>query len=120
MSTVNFTNPPSISKPPGYTHVVEITGPGKLIYITGQLGLEVGLAYDVDRAADLVVQTEEERIRAQRPRINRRALLLLRRRGRPRRRHLLLSGRAHIYQVDFADNSNSASSISAIVCQSSV
>ena len=48
-----FINPATISKPAGisvfcrprkracgagYTHVVEITGPGKTIYIAGQLG----------------------------------------------------------------------------------
>jgi enamine deaminase RidA (YjgF/YER057c/UK114 family) len=36
-----FINPPTISKPPGYTHVVEITGPGRLIYVAGQLGFTV-------------------------------------------------------------------------------
>lgn len=35
-----FINPATISKPPGYTHVVEITGPGKTIYIAGQLGID--------------------------------------------------------------------------------
>lgn len=41
MSATRFINPPTISKPPGYTHVIEITGPGKLIYIAGQLGFDV-------------------------------------------------------------------------------
>jgi len=36
-----FINPPTISKPPGYTHVVEVTGPGHTIYIAGQLGFTV-------------------------------------------------------------------------------
>src|SRR2546421_211626 len=36
-----FINPPTISKPPGYTHVVEVTGPGRTIYIAGQLGFTV-------------------------------------------------------------------------------
>src|ERR1044071_2945490 len=36
-----FINPETITKPPGYTHVVEITGPGRLIYISGQLGFTV-------------------------------------------------------------------------------
>src|SRR2546423_11321864 len=36
-----FINPPTISKPPGYTHVVEITGPSRTIYIAGQLGFTV-------------------------------------------------------------------------------
>ena len=39
---LRFLNPTRISKPPGYTHVVEATGPGRIIYIAGQLGLDVG------------------------------------------------------------------------------
>ena len=35
-----FLNPETIAKPPGYTHVVEITGPGRTVYIAGQLGLK--------------------------------------------------------------------------------
>ncbi len=34
-----FINPPTMATPPGYTHVVEITGPGRTIYIAGQLGI---------------------------------------------------------------------------------
>ena len=33
-------NPPAIAKPGGYSHVVEITGPGRIVYIAGQLGLK--------------------------------------------------------------------------------
>jgi enamine deaminase RidA (YjgF/YER057c/UK114 family) len=40
MSNTRFINPPAIAKPPGYTHVVEITGPAKIVYIAGQLGLD--------------------------------------------------------------------------------
>src|SRR6266436_6797466 len=36
-----FHNPPTIAKPTGYTHVVEATRPGRIIYIAGQLGLDV-------------------------------------------------------------------------------
>jgi enamine deaminase RidA (YjgF/YER057c/UK114 family) len=39
--TTRFINPPTISKPPGYTHVVEIAGPGRIVYIAGQLGFDV-------------------------------------------------------------------------------
>ncbi len=39
---LRFLNPKTISKPPGYTHVVEATGPGRIIYIAGQLGVDVG------------------------------------------------------------------------------
>ena len=41
MSNTRFMNPPTIAKPPGYTHVVEVTGPGRIVYIAGQLGLDV-------------------------------------------------------------------------------
>jgi enamine deaminase RidA (YjgF/YER057c/UK114 family) len=39
-ANVRFLNPETISKPPGYTHVVEITGPARMVYIAGQLGLD--------------------------------------------------------------------------------
>jgi enamine deaminase RidA (YjgF/YER057c/UK114 family) len=39
---VRFLNPKTLYKPPGYTHVVEVTGPGRIVYIAGQLGLDVG------------------------------------------------------------------------------
>jgi enamine deaminase RidA (YjgF/YER057c/UK114 family) len=29
-----------MAKPPGYTHVIEVTGPGRTVYIAGQLGLD--------------------------------------------------------------------------------
>jgi 2-iminobutanoate/2-iminopropanoate deaminase len=37
---VRRTNPPTISKPTGYTHIVEVTGPGRTIYISGQIALD--------------------------------------------------------------------------------
>ena len=39
-SNMRFMNPSAIAKPGGYTHVVEITGPGRIVYIAGQLGLK--------------------------------------------------------------------------------
>jgi len=39
-SNVRFMNPETIAKPGGYSHVVEITGPGRIVYIAGQLGLK--------------------------------------------------------------------------------
>lgn len=43
---VKRTNPPSLSKPTGYTHVVEVTG-GRTIYIAGQLALDqTGATFD--------------------------------------------------------------------------
>jgi enamine deaminase RidA (YjgF/YER057c/UK114 family) len=40
--TTRFINPPTIAKPPGYTHVVEIAGPARIVYIAGQLGFDAG------------------------------------------------------------------------------
>src|SRR5438874_1869699 len=37
---VKRTNPPTLSKPTGYTHVVEVTGPVKTVYISGQIALD--------------------------------------------------------------------------------
>jgi enamine deaminase RidA (YjgF/YER057c/UK114 family) len=39
-NNIRFSNPSGLSKPPGYTHVVEITGPARIVYIAGQLGLD--------------------------------------------------------------------------------
>ena len=36
-----FLNPATLSQPPGYSHVVEITGPGRIVYLAGQLGVDV-------------------------------------------------------------------------------
>jgi reactive intermediate/imine deaminase len=50
-------NPPELTKPTGYTHVVEVTGPAKTIYISGQI------AYDKDGkvvgAGDMKAQAEQ-------------------------------------------------------------
>src|SRR5579864_9129459 len=40
MPVHRFVNPAAIAKPGGYTQVVEAVGPGRLIYIAGQLGLD--------------------------------------------------------------------------------
>jgi enamine deaminase RidA (YjgF/YER057c/UK114 family) len=39
-SHLRFMNPQTIAKPGGYSHVVEITGPARIVYIAGQLGLK--------------------------------------------------------------------------------
>ena len=38
--SVRYINPSTMAKPPGYTHVVEVNGPGRTIYIAGQLGYD--------------------------------------------------------------------------------
>ena len=40
-SRARFINPKTLAPPPGYTAVVETTGPGRTIYIAGQLGLDL-------------------------------------------------------------------------------
>ena len=54
---VKRTNPPALSKPTGYTHIVEVTGPARTIYISGQI------AFDKDGklvgAGDMKAQAEQ-------------------------------------------------------------
>ena len=40
-ANVRFSNPSTLAKPPGYSYVVEATGPNRLIFIAGQLGLDL-------------------------------------------------------------------------------
>ncbi|MEA2990826.1 MAG: hypothetical protein QOG83_3537 [Alphaproteobacteria bacterium] len=37
---IRFSNPPGMSSPPTYSHVVEVTGPNRTIYIAGQTGAD--------------------------------------------------------------------------------
>jgi enamine deaminase RidA (YjgF/YER057c/UK114 family) len=37
---IRFSNPDTMQTPPGYSHVVEITGPGRTVYFAGQLGID--------------------------------------------------------------------------------
>jgi 2-iminobutanoate/2-iminopropanoate deaminase len=54
---VKRVNPPTLSKPTGYTHIVEVAGPSKTIYISGQI------AFDKDGnivgAGDMKAQAEQ-------------------------------------------------------------
>ena len=36
-ANIRFMNPDTLTKPPTYTQVVEVTGPGRTVYISGQL-----------------------------------------------------------------------------------
>jgi enamine deaminase RidA (YjgF/YER057c/UK114 family) len=40
MSQTRFINPETLSKPPGYTQVVEASAPARIVYVAGQLGLD--------------------------------------------------------------------------------
>ncbi len=37
---VKRTNPPELSAPTGYTHIVEVSGPARTIYISGQIAFD--------------------------------------------------------------------------------
>ena len=41
MAAIRFINPKTLAKPPGYSYVVETTGPGRTFYLAGQLGLDL-------------------------------------------------------------------------------
>jgi len=41
MAQLRFLNPKTLAKPPGYSYVVETTGPGRTVYFAGQLGLDL-------------------------------------------------------------------------------
>jgi enamine deaminase RidA (YjgF/YER057c/UK114 family) len=46
VADVRFLNPDTLAKPPSYTHVVEVAGPCRTVYVSGQLG--------TDRAGNVV------------------------------------------------------------------
>jgi reactive intermediate/imine deaminase len=54
---VKRTNPPTLSRPTGYTHVVEVTGPVKTIYVSGQIALDA--AGNVVGQGDMKAQAEQ-------------------------------------------------------------
>ena len=39
---LRFQNPSGLSAPRGYSHVVEVTAPGRMVYIAGQTGVDAG------------------------------------------------------------------------------
>ena len=54
---VKRTNPPALSKPTGYTHVVEVPGPAKMVFIAGQIALDKD--GNVVGAGDMKAQAEQ-------------------------------------------------------------
>lgn len=55
MSDLRFLNPSTMPPTRGYTHVVETTGPGRIVYMSGQLGFSA----DGKMAADFRGQTTQ-------------------------------------------------------------
>jgi enamine deaminase RidA (YjgF/YER057c/UK114 family) len=39
-SNLRFSNPPGMSTPPSYSHVVEVNGPHRTVYLAGQTGVD--------------------------------------------------------------------------------
>jgi hypothetical protein len=35
LENIRFSNPDTLAKPPGYSNVVEVTGPGRTVYLAG-------------------------------------------------------------------------------------
>ena len=67
-ANVRFSNPKTLAKPPGYSYVVEATGPNRLIFIAGQLGLDlektlVGSPGEFPRSGGSSVREPEDRAR---------------------------------------------------------
>jgi 2-iminobutanoate/2-iminopropanoate deaminase len=57
IAQVKRTNPPTLSTPTGYTHVVEVTGPAKTVYIAGQIAFDK--EGKIVGAGDMAAQAEQ-------------------------------------------------------------
>jgi 2-iminobutanoate/2-iminopropanoate deaminase len=57
MAQVKRTNPPALSTPTGYTHVVEVTGPAKTVYVAGQIAFDK--EGKIVGAGDMAAQAEQ-------------------------------------------------------------
>jgi reactive intermediate/imine deaminase len=69
MAQVKRTNPPALSTPTGYTHIVEVTGPNRTIYISGQIAYDkdgriVGAPGDMKAQAEQVFKNLEAALSA--------------------------------------------------------
>jgi len=70
MAQVKRTNPPTLSTPTGYTHIVEVTGPNRTIYISGQIAFDkdgkiVGAPGDMKAQAEQVFKNLEAALAAE-------------------------------------------------------
>jgi enamine deaminase RidA (YjgF/YER057c/UK114 family) len=53
---LRFMNPPTMEKPPGYSHIVEIKGDARIVFFAGQLGVDTSGAF-VGAPGDFKAQT---------------------------------------------------------------
>jgi len=51
---LRFLNPPTMEKPPGYSHIVEIQGGARIVFFAGQLGVDKSGAFVGDFRAQTV------------------------------------------------------------------
>jgi len=56
--SVRCFNPQTVFKPPGYSHVVEVSGPGRTIYVAGQVGADRDRKIPPDARAQMVLAFE--------------------------------------------------------------
>ena len=61
-SNLRFMNPPGMSNPPGYSHVVEVTGPHRVVYFAGQTGADANGKVAADFRAQAVQVFENIKI----------------------------------------------------------
>ena len=54
---VSFVNPETVHRPTGYTHVVSVEGPGKILYVSGQIARNQD--GEIVGVGDLEVQTRQ-------------------------------------------------------------
>jgi enamine deaminase RidA (YjgF/YER057c/UK114 family) len=53
-TNLRFFNPPGMSNPPGYSHVIEVTGPHRTVYFAGQTGADANGKVSSDFRAQAV------------------------------------------------------------------
>ena len=56
--TLRYLNPPTMETPPGYSHVVEISGDARIIFFAGQLGVDKSGKF-VGAPGDFKAQAEQ-------------------------------------------------------------
>jgi enamine deaminase RidA (YjgF/YER057c/UK114 family) len=61
-SNLRFSNPPGMSSPPGYSHVIEVTGPHRVVYFAGQTGADANGKVGADFHAQAVQVFENIKI----------------------------------------------------------
>jgi enamine deaminase RidA (YjgF/YER057c/UK114 family) len=53
---LRFNSPPTMEKPPGYTHIVEVRGDARIVFFAGQLGVDTTGAF-AGAPGDFTAQT---------------------------------------------------------------